>query len=451
MDFILSTVSYNCQRVLSWFKDDVFRRLFFNAGKLLSAHTFSAVLGIVLTALTARALGPENYGFLALVLVYEQTIGKLVSFNAWQAVIKFGSERLQANDRERLRQLIKFGFCLDVGSAIVGTLLAMALASPVIALLGWDQALRPSLVLFSWLILFTLNGTPIGILRLFNRFDLLSYASIFRVIVRLLGVGWCLLTNQGLHGFVWVYLITGIVGQLYQILASLWELRKQGVGNFVAQSLRGVRRIFPGIWDYVWTTNLNSTIRMLSRESDELIIAGLTTPTALGLFHVAKQFSRVLPMLTDPLYQSIYPELTRLWSVGDRKYFLSLIKRTTLIVASVALVGWLGFLVFGNWLITLTVGIDYLDAYVVTVVYMFALVIALCGFSLQPSMLAIGEPRKSFVVQLISTVLYLILLFPIVRLLGITGAAVTYVVYYLAWTGLMIKYLKPHIFGANYG
>lgn len=429
---------------MSWFKDDVFRRLFLNAGKLLSATTVSAVLGFVLTALTARTLGPENYGVLALILAYEQTVGKLVSFNAWQAIIKFGSERLQVNDRDGLRQLIKFGFCLDVGSAVVGTLLAMALAGPVINLLGWDQALRPSLILFSWLILFTLSGTPIGILRLFDRFDLLSYTSIFNVMVKLVGVGWCLLTNQGLYGFIWAYLITGIAGQLYQVLASLWVLHKRDVGDFATQSLRGVCRTFPGIWSYVWTTNVNSTIRLLSREADELIIAGLTTPTALGLFKIAKQFSRVLPMLTDPLYQSIYPELAKLWAAGDKRHFLSLIKRTTLIVSSVALSGWLGFLVLGKWLIALTVGVSYINAYIIAVIYMFALVIALFTFSFSPAMLAIGLPTNSLKALAFASILYFGCLLLLVPMIGIVGASLSYVGFYVVWSATMFYYLNTN-------
>lgn len=441
---ITSALTRNLHRLVSWFRDDVFRRLFLNACKLLSANTVSAGLGFALTAITARALGPENYGYLALVLTYEQTIGKLVSFNAWQAVIKFGSERLKANDRDGLRQLIKFGFSLDVSSAIIGTLLAVALAGPIISLLRWDQALRPLVVLYSTLILFMLNGTPIGILRLFDRFDLLSYTSVFSVVIRLFGVSWCLLTSQELHGFVWVHLVTGIFGQLYQVLASFWVIRQQGLGDLISSPLRAIHRTFPGIWDYVWTTNLNSTIRLLSREADELIIAGLTTPSALGLFRIAKQFSRVLPMLSDPLYQSIYPELARLWAAIDLGRFVSLVKRTTLIVGGVTLSAWIGFVVFGRWLVTLTVGEAYLEAYPIAVVYMLALVIALCGVSLQPSMLAIGQPRKSFTAQLISTTLYLALLFPIIRSRGIVGAALTYVIYYLAWSGLMIWNLRPH-------
>ncbi len=442
MEAVANWVILNWRRVLSWFRDDVFRRLFVNAGKLLSANVVAAVLGLATTVLTARALGPEKYGVLALVLVYELTIGKLVTFNAWQAVIKFGSDALAKKDMHGLRQLIKFGFCLDFGSAIVGTVLAMVLAGPVISLLGWSESLRPLLVLYSVLILFSLGGTPVGILRLFDRFDLLSYAAILSAVIRLVGVLWCLMTRQSLFGFVLVYLVTGIVGQLYQLGASLWVLRSRAICSVIKEPLRGVCSRFGGIWDYVWTTNLNSTIRMLSREADELIIAALTTPAALGVFKVAKQCSQVLPRLVDPLYQSIYPELTRLWAEDQKRAFRVLIKRTTSIVGVVAVIGWLAFVLVGQRLIVWTVGPEYYQAYLVTVIYLLGSVIALFGFSLQPAMLAIGLPRNSFKAQIIATTIYLIILFPSVRYFGITGASLAYVVYYVSWPLLMMYYLR---------
>jgi len=433
------------RRIFSWFKEDAFRRLFLNAGRLLSANGIAALLGFVVTALTARALGPEKYGVLALVLAYEATIGKLVTFNAWQVIIKYGSEALQAGDTAGLRQLIKFGFCLDIGSAVVGTILAMALAGPVVALIGWDQSVQPLLMLYSVLILFGLSGTPVGVLRLFDRFDLLSYTAVLNVLVRLGGVTWCLLTGQDLHGFVLVYLFTGIVGMLYQLFVSLWVLRKQGVSGIPRQSLRGVRSRFPGIWDYVWTTNLNSTVRMLSREADGLILAGLTTPTELGLFKIAKQFSLILPMFSDPLYQSIYPELSKLWAAGNKANFLSLIKRTTLIVSVLAFGGWFLFVVFGKMLIQSIVGIAYQDAYMVTVVYMFAIVIALCTFSFSPAMLSIGLPINLLKALMFATAAYFGLLVVLVSTIGIIGASISYMGFYIIWSTLVFSQLRPYL------
>ncbi|MCK4829020.1 oligosaccharide flippase family protein, partial [bacterium] len=401
----------------------------------------------VATVLTARALGPENYGILALVIVYELTVGKLVTFNAWQALIKYGSESLQADDRLAMRQLIKFCFCLDVSGAIAGVILAIALSGPIISWLGWNQAVRSLLVLYSVLILFRLSGTSIGVLRLFDRFDLLSFSAILNALIRIMGVTMCLLTKQGLYGFVLVYLITGLVDQLFLIIASLWVLHKQGVSNYVFCSLKGMHRTFPGIWDYIWTTNLNSTVRMFSREADELIVAGLTTPASLGLYKIAKQFSRALPMLIDPLYQSIYPELTKFWSAGKKKAFSSLIKRTTFLVSIVAFGGWLGFIILGKWLIVTTVGISYQNAYMVAVVYMLALVIALLSFSLQPSILAIGLPIISFKVLVLATSVYFVFLLSFVSWIGILGAAISYVIFYVVWSSILFVYLRRrHIY-----
>lgn len=454
METISAEWTRNRRRVLAWFKDDVFRRLLMNAGKLLSANTISAGIGFAVTALTARALGPESYGVLALVLVYEKTFGKLVSFKAWEAIIKFGSDRLEEHDQAALRQLIKFGFCLDVSSAILGTLLAIALSGPVIDLLGWSQSIRALLVLYSVLILFTLNGTPVGILRLFDRFDLLSYGSVLSAGARLVGVGWCLLTGQGLQGFVSAYLMTGVVGHLYQVSASLWVSRKQEVGNFVAQPLQGLRSTFPGIWDFVWTTNLNSVIRLLSREADELIIAALTTPAALGLFRIAKQFSRILPMLLDPLSQSVYPELARLWAKGDKEHFLSLIKRTVLMTSTAAILAWLTFLVSGRWIIAHTFGPSFLGAYLTTVVYMLALVLFGCSLPVLPAMLSLGLVRQSFFSVLIATCIYLVLLFIAVPVFGIAGASLAYVGFCALSQGfkslLLLSHLRKERTGHNY-
>lgn len=436
-------------RILSWFKDGVFRRLFFNTCKLLSATTIAALTGLVSMVVTARTLGPASYGILALVLTYEMTVGKLVSFNAWQAIIKFGSEAIQSDDRPALRQLLKFSFGLDLSSAAAGTILAITLSGPTVALLGWDPSIRSLLLLYSILILFNFSGTAIGALRLFDRFDLLSYSVVFSALVRLAGVLYCVLSGQQLFGFVLGYLITGITGHMFLFLIALWVLRREDLALIIRQPVRGIRTRFIGLWDYVWTTNLNAVVRMLSQEADSLIVAGLTTPTALGIFKVAKQFARVLPMLAEPLYQSIYPELSRLRAARNMNAFVSLIKRTTFLVGIAAAAAWTGFLMFGKSVISVTVGPLYIEAYRVSAIYLAAMVIAIAGVSLQPSMLAIGLPRNSFKALTAATTLYFFLLIPLVRTLGIEGASAAYIVYYVVWTVLMILYLRPHLFTAN--
>jgi len=432
--------------VLSWFKDDIFRRMFLNAGKLLSANSFAAGLGLVVAALTARTLGPENYGSFALVLSYEQTIGKLVTFNAWQAIVKYGSEALHKEDRNGLQKLIKFGFSLDVGSAVLGTILAMALSGPIISLLGWDQSVRPLLLMYSILIIFSLSGTPIGVLRLFDRFDLLSYSAVISVLLRFIGVVWCFITRQGLGEFVLIYLLTGIIAQLYQVIASLWVIHQNNFGGFFTLSLQGIRKKFPNILDYVWTTNFHSTVRMLSLNADMLIIAGLTGPTDLGLFKIAKKISRVLQMLCSPLYQSIYPELSRLWIKGNKKFFRALIKRSSFLIGTISICGWIFFIISGKWLIIQIFGLAYRNSYWVAVFYMLAIVIAIITFPFQPAMLALGMPRKSFYILMVATFIYFVSLVILVSSIGIVGASLSYLTFYLVWSIIMFQYIRQYLF-----
>jgi O-antigen/teichoic acid export membrane protein len=439
------------RRIHRWFQDAAFRRLFLNAGKLLSANCLSAVIGFVAVVLTAWTLGPEQYGVLALVLVYGLTLGTLATFNSWQAVIKYGSDAIEARNEAGLLQLVKFGFLLDIGSAAAGAVLALVLAGPVIRLLGWDESLRPMLMLYSLAILLNITGTPIGLLRLFDRFDLLGYSSIVRATTQLVGVIACVLSSQPLLGYVVAHLLATIVGQVFLLAASLWVLGRCRVAGVPAQPIARVTAAFPGIWDYAWTTQVNSSIRMISREADELIIAWLAGPASLGLFKMAKQFSRVLPMLIDPLYQSIYPELSRAWATADPRQLLGLVKRSTLLVSLPAIGGWLAFVVLGKDLIRWTVGEAYSEAYLPAVIYMLALTIGVMTFCLQPLMLAVGKPRYSLVANAVATTVYLAVIGPVTTALGVAGSAACYVLYYCVWTTVGVTMLRAVMAGARSG
>ena len=373
--------------------------------------------------------------------MYAQVIGKLVTFHAWVAIVKFGDEALHKNDRSGLRQLIKLGFFLDLSSAIVGTLLAISLSGVIIDLLGWDRTVQPLIVLYSILILFTLNGTPIGVLRLYDRFDILSYTGVLTAFIKLCGVIICLLFDQGLTVFVLVYLIAEILGQFYQVIASLWVLRAQKVGNFLDEPLKGLGQRFSGIWKYVWSTNLNQTIKIVSRQGDSLLVAGLTTPADLSFYTIAKGIAKIMGSMSDPFFQSIYPELTRLWAASKKKEFVALIKRTTFILTGVALIIWLSFIVLGHPLIKLAFGTSYQASYILAVIYMFARVIAVCAFALGPALVTIGLPGEWLSALIITTVVYFLLLVPSVSTMGIIGAPLSYVAYQIVWLSSAMYFL----------
>jgi O-antigen/teichoic acid export membrane protein len=118
-----------------------------------------------------------------------------------------------------------------------------------------------------------------------------------------------------------------------------------------------------------------------------------------------------------------------------------LIKRTTLFTSTAAFLGWFVFLVVGRWIIQLTVGPAFQDAYWVTVVYLLAMVVFLCSLSLGPSLLAMGLVRQSFFANVVATAVYFGLLFSLVRVIGIVGASFAYVGFSLVWSISMAIFL----------
>lgn len=399
------------------------------------------LLAFVATAATARELGPESFGIFSLAITYQATIGRLVTFNAWQAVVKYGSEAELRYDLAGLRQLAKFGFSLDITTSILGVVLAWLLSSLMISLLGWGAEIQPYLLLSSLIGLFAWSGTPIGLLRLYDRFDLLGFNTAMGAVLKLMATMWCVISQQDVFGFLLTYVLASILGHLLQIISSLWVAQRNGIGGFIHEPMNGLRYKYPGIWDYVWTTNLHSSVRMLTREADELVVAALTSPSAYGLFKVAKQFSRILPIVVDPLTQAIYPELARLWAEGNNRVFKSTIKRAGFIASAFAISAWLGFSLVGSWLVLWIFGPEYQDAHMIAVVYMLALVIALCTFPIHPALLAMGQPKTAFKVLVVATCAYFVALIISLQVLGIVGAAVSYLVFYLLWAAIMLIYL----------
>src|SRR5688572_32188755 len=102
---------------------------------LLTGNILSSVIGLIGFALTARALGPAGYGILALCFSYTRAVERIVSFQSWQPLIKYGAHSLSdnADDFKEMQSLLKFGLLLDVSAALAGWLIAVLfilLASP---------------------------------------------------------------------------------------------------------------------------------------------------------------------------------------------------------------------------------------------------------------------------------------------------------------------------------
>lgn len=421
-----------------WVGDDLFCRLLKNASQLLGGSIAKSALGFGAVLLAARGLGPEKYGILVLIQAYVTIIDKLVNFQSWQALIKYGADALEEDNPTNFKRLIKFGTFLDAGSAVLGTLVTIGVGW-FLGVWGVQSAQFTWLMMgYSGVVLFNLIGTPKAILRLFDRFDVAAIQQVVAGVLRLGGVVGAFTINAPLWGYLLAWLVGEVTGYLLLLVLGWRELRIRGYRGIFGTSLQGITATYSGLWNYVWTTNLNGSVRMASRRVDTVIIGGVLGPAAVGLYEIAKKFAKILNRLSSPLYQAIYPELAKLWSARDREAFVRLIVQSGAMAGAGALLVWLGAFLFGTSLLNWTVGAEYVGAYSVLVWYMLAVAVEVAAFPLQPAMLAMGHPRKTFIVHVVTTVLYFGVLGGLLYVYELPGAGIAYLVYYIVWTILMV-------------
>lgn len=421
--------------------EDLIARLYKNAGILLLGNVGAAIIGFASLAVTARALGASGLGTLVLVTTYVLVIDRLINFQTWQALIKYGAEALNSERAQDFKSLLKFGYVLDIGAAIAGSLIAASAAWFFGGWYGWDSDTLTIATVYSLTILSHISGVPIAVLRLFDRFKLLSIITFSVSLFKLIGVAAASLVTSEIWAFLIVWGLTDLIGNLMLLGLSQRELKIQGYVKIRQASLQNTFARFPGLWSFVISTNLNGSIRLASKEADVFFVGILLTPAAVGLYKVAKQIANVLVMLLDPLYQAIYPALTKLNAAGDYRAMLKMSMRAAAGASIFGAVAFALLAIISESLLFHAFGQEFIDAKNVLLWYGLAVLIAVASFPVSPLIMATGSPNVLLLTLLVSTTIYFSVLPWLIAAHGQSGAGIAYVVFYLSWVALSITYL----------
>lgn len=336
----------------------VFKRLMKNTMILFSGNLWVSVLGLVSFAVTAKSLGAESFGLFVLVTTYVLVIDKLINFQAWRALIKYGSDSLAEDKPGDFKALVKLCTVIDVVSAVLATVVAVSAANFVGHIMNWSNEVVSMITMYSLVLLFRLSGSPTAILRIFDKFKTFIIRGVVSSSLKLIGVIYVFYVEGGITGYLFVWAIADIVGQLLLLIAGWKELNRQKLNNVFSENVNEISKKHPGFWSFVWAMCFDSTI-YVGRELDVYIIGALLSLEEVALFKVAKQISLVLLKFIDPVYTAIYPELAKLRSAEMHKHFMALIKKSSMVLGGLMIIPLIGFLVLGDYLILTIFGNEY--------------------------------------------------------------------------------------------
>lgn len=414
------------------------RRNLADIGTLLGGDFFGAVLALAAFALTARALGPADYGVLVLAQAYSRGVARLLSSRSWQAIIRYGALAHAERRADELGMLLKFGLILDLGVAVLAWAVAVAGVLVANAWTGWIGDRAGFVIAYCTVLLVNASGTPTAVLRLSGRFRLVAVGnavnSLTGLVLSAIGVA------MG-FGLVWF----GVVWAGLQVLAAVttWvlaliDLRALGVRGLWSAPVRGLRQRFPDLWSYAGTTNLTATLRNTMVEFDTLLVAALTDAGAAGLYQIARRMARFVHMAGANAQTVIYPDIARARARGDRALILSRVQTSETLLAGFGIAAFLAFLPLAEPLLRWSAGPAFVSAAPLLQVQMAAVAAALTGIALRSALNAMGYQRQVLRITVVATTLFFVLVLILVPRIGPMGANIAHLVSALVTTAALL-------------
>ena len=360
------------------------KRVFQNMGWLLGSRGVNAVLSLIYLPLATRSLGLTDFGKFVLIVGLAQVVVGLTTFNAWQGVIRWGSQPGAAP------RAAGFALALDFTSISVGL--------PFAALVCWTAPMwlpiSDELRLFAFGLcaaaLISMRSTPIGLLRLNDRFDRETLAEAMLPLTRAIGAVAAALFWPTIGGFVVAWALAEIV------CASTYWLQARKFVPFTRKdvSLRILPSEVPEAWKFVFATNFSRSLAVTAKQILLLVVGAVGGAALAGGYRVAAQLGQALVKLAEVVGRAIYPELVKRADEAGRmaRKMVLLAAGTGLVSASVAFFA-------GEWAIELIAGEEFTFAYWALVLLATAGAIELVSASWEALLISQGRAVLAFLLR----------------------------------------------------
>ena len=402
--------------------DGLFRRVFMNSAMLTAGKVYTALVGLLYLALATRALGAHDFGVLILIHAYAVAVRDFVTLKTSQCVVRYGAICLEHNAREDFQKLIKFTTLLDLGFCAAGAVVGMLAVSAVGPHFGVTPELVPVATVYCTMILFNFKATSLGLLRLFNRFDLVALMLMVVPTIRVAGACAAYFFYQHISAFLLFWFLAGAV----QCLATVWfgwrEFRRQGFSEDMDLGLRDLTRPHKGIWPFIWSSHIHRTLYVSTVHLATLVVGFLLGPVGAGLFKIAQEFSTVLIKPAQLFNETVYPEMAKIAVNRNYPRLWRVITHSALVAGAIAAMILLIIFLFGQTLLGLFFGAEFSNAYDVMVLLMVAAAVTMATFALDPALYSIGRPDISMYVRIFTTTLHLGAMFLLLPKIGLAGA-----------------------------
>ncbi|WP_425409729.1 lipopolysaccharide biosynthesis protein [Hyphococcus sp.] len=397
-------------------------RILRNARALLSGKAAGGVLSLAYLAIAARGLGPEGLGALVLAHTYALVVAGLARFQSWQAVIRFGAPMARAGDTARLKDLLRYTIRLDLISAAVSVAAALMAAPFAARAFGWPEEIRGLITAYCLATPFLIAATPTGVLRLYDRFNLLGLQLTLMPLVRFTGAIVLWISGAGLAAFLIVWIASVFVhgGSLWWLGWRELQKRKQTPRIFGKAERAADKAWLP----FMIKTNLSSSIDLMHNNIPVLIVGAVLGQAAAGFLKLAFNLANLLAQPVNMFNQATYPELSRVEAEKGHGEMIKVAFRSVGVAIAIAIPIVLVYFLLRRPLALAVGGEEFLAAAPLIAMMAAAQLFRIAALGFESAVLARGRAGWALTGQAAGALAHLAFLAAMLTVMGVAAAPV---------------------------
>ena len=379
-----------------------------------------AVIALATGVLAARLLGPDGRGLLAAAVAVGTLVGAIGALALGEALVFFVGRRVRP-------PMVVLRTASLVATGSTGVLIAVAWIMMPTLLAGQPGAIDAARAYAFIGLPFVLVGFPITLIRALQRFGLWN---VLRLLAPLCWLAALLMFTLASNRAVTQLVVTFVALQMLLVPLVWWLARRydRARGGVDLALVRPMLRY--GAPLFVATLPLALNLRF-----DQLLIANLEPAEQLGLYAVSVSWAALGLPLMAAIGSVLFPKMAAM-EPGDARVTLARSSRAGVVIAAaIAVVSGLSAPMLVPWLFGRAFAVPLLLPLVLAAA---TSVLGLNGI-IEEGLRGLGEPRSVLVGELAGLVMTGVLLFALVPIAGIIGAAVaslagyTVVTATLAW------------------
>lgn len=406
------------------------RGLFLNSSSLFGNAIVGAGINFLQSILVTRALGPSDFGLWAIIAAAPSFVQMLLGFRTTEALNRALIQDVQAGGKLPPSACISAGLGADLVSRLVAFLI-VALGSPWLVQNFTDGRVSP--LLFSLYGLVILSGfadaSISAVLRHGERYLQLSVLSTIASFLTLIGVAGCYFLGApiNLNVLVWIY----VVAYLLRFILIIAILRKV-IQELYHASLRSImphqwiryRKELKDFWQYMRFSFVSSSLTSIFKSCDILLLSLFSVPHEVGLYKLAKSLAALIGAFGNSMSTVEFQELARHVSTHDGEIPWSRVRRITLVLMPLVILGILAGNLLAEPVITAIFGVAYTSAASSFCILLVSTGITITLFWAHPLSLVLRRFRSNLHVVSVCGVLSVVLITVLSPSLGALGASI---------------------------